>query len=230
MDEVTKRAMERRDRFMRESVGAWSDMIEDIFSPEPVPLRHSWHDLDDIINILNKAGTGAVTNHLFIPSGGGLDVTSAKRSVEDGCIEIHFGGLTTICRPEGLYLETFAEQPDHMWSYFRIETNELEPSGVYDSLTFNHEELTELRPKEYVDLISWDHGVYGYDEYGDELPLPRNARPVSRYFRGAFVIFAKGSLYNFNTRTYDARHNKMSATGFRKHIESVIAYLKDREC
>ncbi|WP_043401522.1 hypothetical protein, partial [Archangium violaceum] len=52
----------------------------------------------------------------------------------------------------------------------------------------------ELSPGEYVDFSCWDDKVLGRDEYGDEIPLPAEARRVTRSFRGAYLIRAAASM------------------------------------
>ena len=49
-----------------------------------------------------------------------------------------------------------------------------------------------------------------------------------RWLSGAFVVFAKGSLYNSITATYDARHNQMTAVEFRQYIEGLIAQAQQQ--
>ena len=64
--------------------------------------------------------------------------------------------------------------------------------------------------------ISWKCGNYGY--YEDSTSLPKDYRIVYRYLSGSFVIFAKTSIYNDISGTYDARHSKMTAEEFKKYI------------
>src|SRR5665648_91318 len=69
---------------------------------------------------------------------------------------------------------------------------------------------------------SKEKGCLGYNEKGVRVLLPKNARVVSRYFTGSFVIFAKSSPYNKNHVTYDARHDRMNSKKFRQYIEKCI--------
>ncbi|GAI61627.1 unnamed protein product, partial [marine sediment metagenome] len=41
-----------------------------------------------------------------------------------------------------------------------------------------------------VEKEIWEKGYLGYDEKNNRILLPKNARVVSRYFKGSFVIFA----------------------------------------
>jgi len=190
----------------------WDEILRDIF-PNGILKHCEWTDLNQIVSILNKIGSKDASNHMFYPTGGGLDIESAQLSTEDGCIEL-FTGLTDILKPKFLSFESFR---DDRWNYFRIETNELQPSNVEDSERDNFsEELTELTAGKYVSRRHWDEGEYNGG------PLPKGARVLTRYFKGSFVIFSKSSPYNQKSSTYDGRHNKMSAVEFRAYIENVI--------
>jgi serine/threonine-protein kinase len=195
--------------------------------PNGIPIRYRWDDLDEIIRVLDLIGSVELTNHTFSPHGGGLDLTGAERSPEPGCIELNYGGSADISKPAGLFFEAFGDDKLE-WAYFRLENRTLKPSGVYEELYFDtHEELTHLGGGEYLPRSIWDQGNLGYDEGGDEIPLPDEAKPVFRNFSGAFVIFAKGSIYNNNPGTYDARHNKISGEEFRRYIQRNIDLLEE---
>lgn len=140
----------------------------------------------------------------------------ARESIEPGCIELLFPGGVYIVKPSTLLFRSFG--PEYEWAYFRLETERLNPSGIYEKLPYPHEELLELRPGHYVEYSVLERGFYGYDENGYEKPLPAEARPLTRVFEGSFVIFAKGSTYNRNPDTYDARHNKVTAEQFEQYI------------
>jgi serine/threonine-protein kinase len=189
----------------------WIDIQDKIF-PKGIPLHCKWTKPKDIISILNTIGSVDNSNHMFYPTGGGLDVKSSKLSIEEDCIEI-FTGLTDILKPKLMSFESFS---DPIWSYFRIETSELNPSGVYEARDYPSEELAEIETGRYFNRIYWDEGEY----LGQK--LPESARVLTRHLKGSFVIFAKTSHYNRNSSTYDARHNKMTSEKFRDYIENVI--------
>ena len=44
------------------------------------------------------------------------------------------------------------------WTYFRIETKPLDPSGVYEDYRGVNEELTEITQGDYVERSWWDAG------------------------------------------------------------------------
>jgi serine/threonine-protein kinase len=78
-----------------------------------------------------------------------------------------------------------------------------------------------------------DAGYYTHDESGNEVKNPPGTRLVSRYFRGSFVIFAKGSPYNIGLSArydaYNAQHDKMTAAKFRDFITKIIAELAAKQ-
>lgn len=49
---------------------------------------------------------------------------------------------------------------------------------------YRGEELIEIRPGEYVERYYWNINSLGYDENGDEIPLPKEARTVVRMCGG----------------------------------------------
>jgi hypothetical protein len=214
-----------RKEFREKNLVEWEKKLNELF-PSGIPKTKTWTSQAEIIEVLNKLGKPPSLNHTFLPTGGGLDLAGARISREPGCIELDWGDGVNIIKPLKLTFESF--DADLEWAYFRIECRPLAPSGVYDSTVYQSEELTEVRPKEYAHRSEWDERNLGYDENGKEIPLPKGARVVTRNFSGAFVIFAKGSLYNQNSGTYDARHNKMTEDEFRTHIKGVIQYLKEQ--
>lgn len=110
---------------------------------------------------------------------------------------------------------------DFEWAYFRIVTDDLPSSGVYENLSYNDEELTELSPCNYVERSVWEANEF------EGQPLPDSARVITRILKGGLVIFNKASLYNANASTYDGRHSKYGVEGFRKHIIEVIKYINE---
>lgn len=195
--------------FKEKNTHDWEKVISEIF-PEGIPQSYCWTDREEIINILNIIGSIHNLNHMFFPTGGGLDLTGSKNSFEKDCIELLTGGLYDLIKPSVLMFEKISENLD--WSYFRIETHQLDPSGVYEKIDGNYEEVTELEPNIYVDRSVWDQNEF------KGKPLQKSARVISRFFKGAFVIFKKSSIYNRTSSTYDGRHNKMTAEEFKTYI------------
>ncbi len=211
----------------------WFEIQRKLF-PTAFPKRVIWETITDIVNVLKVICTYDNLNHMFFPNGGGLDLEDARLSHEKGCIELDFQ-LIDIIKPKRLIFESFGYNPE--WNYFRLELDELEPSGVNEreedddddeiyKRDRDHEAVSELYPGQYD---KYDVVEYRQEYLEDGYNIPKSARHVTRWFRGAFVIFNKRSPYNLTTSTYDGRHNKMSTDEFRDYIQRNVDYFKQRE-
>lgn len=192
----------------------WKDAQSKIF-PFTKPSRAIWEDIDQIIRVLNLISRSDHLNHTFMPTGGGMNLLGAKRSYQDGCIELNFG-YTEIVKPIRLVYESFNDKED--WNYFRLEADALKPSGYYKKMPeLEVECLTELEPLVYTDALCSE-----FNDYNGQ-SLPSSARAIYRLVKGgSFVIFTDTSLYNRTGHTYDARHNKMTTDGFRGYISRTV--------
>lgn len=129
--------------------------------------------------------------------------------------------------------EVLSDDDDDDQDLHHDETNDeqrVDPRSAYeikrdariDAQVRMREEVTEVRPGEYVSASSWDDDdAWGEDEYGDPLPRPQSARRVTRYFRGDFIIFGKGTPYNLKVDTYRGDHAVVSTDEFRRQIEQL---------
>jgi serine/threonine-protein kinase len=168
-----------------------------------------------------------------MPSGGGLDLEDVRVSHEEGCIELDFQ-LIDIVKPKRLLFESFGY--DHEWNYFRLEADELEPSGVYEvepgeepyEKTHDREEVTQIYPGQYEDYNYLENSSYREQE-DYEYERPKEMKHVTRWFRGSFVIFCKRSVYNRTPSTYDGRHNKMTTDEFRDYIQRSVDHFKEED-
>lgn len=212
-----KEWLEIKSDFERSNLSQWKYIQNALFG-KIVPDSARWSNIDDIITVLNFLGRMPNINHMFVPSGGGEDFESAEKAGEHGCICIKSLG-NVIVKPKYLYAENI--QKDYIWSYFRLELDELEPIFEVDESQI-YENLTEDISGHY---ISWKYGNYGF--YEDDTPLPDGYRIVYRYMKGSFVIFAKTSIYNDISGTYDARHSKMTAEQFRNYILNLRQFSLD---
>lgn len=208
--------LELHSDFAKRNPLEWKYAQKKLF-PIRTPGHAEWRGMEDIVSVLNTIGPKTNLNHLFFPTGGGLDLEHATLSQrEEGCIELVTNGLVSLLKPKSLQFEGFGAGEE--WDYFRLECAFLEPSGVYESSSLRgYEEVLDLGDGQYVNRAHWDNGEF------DGEPLPEGARPISRYFEGVFVIFQKTSTYNRIPSTYDGRHSKMGAEEFRNHIEQMIA-------
>lgn len=209
-----KEWLEVKSDFEKSNLSQWRYIQNTLFG-KIVPDSARWSNVDDIVTVLNFLGRMPNINHMFVPSGGGEDFESAEKAEEKGCICIKSLG-NVIVKPKCLYAENI--QKDYIWSYFRLELDELEPVLEIDNGQI-YECLTEDIAGHY---ISWKCGNYGF--YEDGTALPDSYRIVYRYLKGSFVIFAKTSIYNDISGTYDARHSKMTAEQFRNYILNLRQY------
>ncbi|MCR9165568.1 MAG: hypothetical protein NXI35_33150 [bacterium] len=187
--------------------------------------RAAWSDLDTIVAILDEVATEAPNNHMFFPLSGGLDLRGARRSHEDGCIELETDGSTVvIAKPASLQLERFDNDITGDWTYLRLNLDPLAPTEFHRHRSrFDSEEVAELEP-----------GVYDKRSRLEDDDCPADARAITRLLRGALVLFAKGSLYNQIPETYDGRHSlglikklgqETTPAMFRAIIETTIEQL-----
>ena len=214
----------------------WFEIQTKLF-PTSIPQRVIWDDINDIVKVLKVVCSFDNLNHVFFPRSGGLDLKDARLSHEEGCIELDFQ-LIDIVKPKRLLFESFGYE--HEWNYFRLETGDLEPSGVYEkeeedkdvpsedeplSDERNYEELSELSPGEYYPY----HILEDRYHYKDDYLITDYARHVTRWFKGSFVIFCKRSTYNLTSSTYDGRHNKMTTDEFREYIDKNVKYQRSKK-
>jgi hypothetical protein len=110
--------------FQEENSKDWIKIQKTIF-PTGIPESCVWKSISSIISVLNLIGLIDSSNHMFYPTGGGIDIEKASLSVEDGCIEI-FTGFTDIVKPEKLLFESFND-----------------PNGIISALKALHWSLLE---------------------------------------------------------------------------------------
>ncbi len=194
----------------RRNLSQWR-YVQNLLFGKYIPDTCEWTDINDIVDVLNVLSRKTTFNHMFFPSGGGLDFEVAELASEKGFICIKALGYFLV-KPKLLRVENIGK--DYIWSYFRLELYEVDPiEDNYVSESLPYQQLTEDVPGNYV---SWKCGNYGY--YENDQPLPVDYRMVERYLRGSFVIFSKFSIYNEISATYDARHDKMDTEEFRAYI------------
>lgn len=206
--------------WMEENLREWHEFLHEFFS-SPVPEYKEWSSLSDIIDVINLVGSDQHHHvQLFLPTTGTLPLAGAQKSYETGCVELlPFGSKSTyalILHPKRLIFQSVGK--DLQWAYFRLETNRLERSTVYENDDSQREELTEISPIEYAPRYAWDYGEY------EGIPL-QNARLVNRYLSGTFAIFAKGSIYNRLSNTNYAWHNVATNDDFKQVISDMMRHL-----
>ena len=195
----------------------WQEIQEKLF-PLVLPQRAIWEDIEAITEILNLLSSSNGLNHMHLPDGGGMDLLEACLGDEIDTIElIVYERVAYIVKPKRLIFESFGF--DTEWNYFRLETGELEPTG----LTFVYrdcETLRELAPLNYVSEDEWDN------DRDNEKSYPADARLIKRYMRGDCLIIQQTSLYNRSGYTYVGNHNLMDSDSFRHYITKKIQLVK----
>ncbi len=123
--------------FHERNLEQWFEIQTRLF-PTAFPKQVIWEEINDIINVLKVICSHDNLNHMFFPNGGGLDLENVRLSKEEGCIELDFQ-LIDIIKPKQLIFESFGYDPE--WNYFRLELDELKPSGVYENI--DEDELSD---------------------------------------------------------------------------------------
>jgi hypothetical protein len=207
-----------KNAFHEENAARWEAALRK--TAGPVPARTSiWVDASDIAAVLVNF-MGANFAHAHLPTGGGLDFEEIAPAFERGCVEFRVEEkVADIAKPARLILWHFPGSPRN--SFLLLELAKLKPSGVYQHAG-ESEELVDLGKMQYVNRSVWDAGFYGHDANGREKPLPAAARLVTRWLGGKILFVAKGSLWNRNSGTYDARHSRMTAEEISVAIESAL--------
>lgn len=201
--------------FDRRNPTEWNELIAKLFPIAP-PTRAEWTQLDEICLVLSEVIAIPALSHMFYPNKGGNHLDGVSRGNEADTLMLHVKfGSHEILKPAKLTYESFGH--DSQWNYFRLEAASLEPSGVEGAVssTGEYEPLTELFPGQYDSYQCWE------DQQLNGKPLPRRARPVTRFLKGSFVFFSTRSIYNQTPATYDARHNKMTEENFRSYIRGL---------
>lgn len=186
----------------------WASIQKKIFLDE-IPSSHEWTRLEDIVSILNIIGSVKGSNQMYYPTGGSFDIESASLSNEKNCIEIYTGHVE-ILKPKKLVFESFYEKSD--WNFFRLETHNLEPSGVYGERVVSSEELVEIENGKYICRSYWDELEY------EGKVISENARLTTRHLNGTFIIFSDSCPYD-EISNIGIKHNDLSAKDFSEYIK-----------
>lgn len=207
--------------FSSRNLTEWLE-IQNLLFPMGSPAHAEWTKKEDIINILSVIAERKSLNHMFYPSGGGLDLVGVEPAGEPGFISLLVGEQSAeILKPKKLCYESFGYDPE--WNYFWLESEEIPPiDGVALSLNGFSQYLTELDRGEYTGPEAWETNEYNY------MPLPTTVRRVDRFIKGAFVFFSKASRYNATSSTYDAWQN-MGEVKFRELIEKAAAKYRRKK-
>ena len=190
--------------------------------PFNIPNRAIWEDNEQIRAVLEILGSVDNLNYMLLPEGGGLDLDGAGISNEKDCIELKAHGSINIVKPKRLVFESFESDPE--WNYFRLETEGLEKSGVYEDLPViaKREVVTEIAPCLYTDYDCWLHNEFNGGE------LPAKARPVVRYFQGDFIIVQKTSKLNRIPYSYFNDISQMPTDQMKDFVTDLVMKCQEQ--
>lgn len=201
------------------STAQWAQLPREIF-PRAVPSSAVWVDPFAIVKILDTFASTKGLNHMFFPTGGGLDMACVSLGPDGTSIEIGVEGgdpkLRYVVRPTSLQFEAVSADPQ--WNYLRLETNGLIPvTSDTEPDSTESEEVVEIRPGIFAPRSAWDEGEYRGEK------LPATARLLVRFPKGSFVVFQKSGAYNQRVSKYIGEHEKMGADAFRRFVAECAA-------
>lgn len=209
---------ESQKKFRKENLKLWEEKLLEIFKIG-IPKHCEWSAITQIDSILNIIGNQSL-NHMLYPDSGGLDVVGCNISdTKRDILEILTdGSAPNICKPKQLIFDCIDGELE--WSYFRLELNKLEPSGIYSNEKVIVEELYE-----------YNGNFEAYNEY----PPNDYYRHILRVLSGTLLIIPKTCYYNHIPKTYLGIHNNSNYMDFRTAMEKLklsegyIEFLKEMQ-
>jgi len=185
----------------------WKIILEQIF-PFGIPERAQWSRPTDIQSILTHAASVQFVNQIVFPHGASLELASVTAGPVADQLSLNCGGdFPHVVKPATLYFESFGEQENCEWNYFRLETQQLEPMG--GDTTEPAEDLVELSAGQYQACVS------------SRKKLPARARLVCRVLSGSIVLFMRNCSYIYSSAPVRAKHMEYDVDGFRQHIDEL---------
>ncbi len=124
MEQFAKRLkewLEIRADFEKSNLSQWKFIQNTLFG-KIVPDSAKWSNIDDIITVLNFLGRMPNINHMFVPVVV-AKILNLQKQQEKRVYLYKMGNV--IIKPKCLYAENI--EKDYIWSYFRLELDELEP-------------------------------------------------------------------------------------------------------
>lgn len=198
---------------------SWEEKIIQVF-PRAIPNKCEWYDEIDILNILFTLCYKDL-NNVFYPDGQVLSLFGVDFSKESSCIELYTEETIDIIKPRKLSFHYYDDA--YLWSYFRLEIDDL--SSVFkskDKIEYK-ENLICLESGEYIDSKKWADGCY-YDDDNNKIELGIKDQLVNRYVhKSSLLIFAKESPFRW---VYNKTLNSLSEDEIAQIIEDLIV----KEC
>lgn len=123
-----KEWIEINNDFHSRNLTEWLELLNSIF-PTGEPSNASWTNINSICAVLNKVCSSKSLNHMFYPTGGGNTLIGVSKAEESEMIALHICEKSAeIMKPKKLTYESFGADPQ--WNYFRLELENIEPSGL----------------------------------------------------------------------------------------------------
>lgn len=193
---------ESQKKFRKVNLKFWEEKLLEIFN-NLIPMHCEWDNILQIREVINKIGIDR-HNYMFYPGGGGFNITGCEiSSRKDYLMEI-LAGIPNICYPRRLVFDSICGEIE--WSYFRLELNELEPSGLYSNKMEFDEEVYE----------NFTGELMPYSDYRQN----ESCRHILRLLKGTILIVPQMCYYNMIPSTDDGRHNKYNHDMFRTIMEN----------
>ncbi|MCF3638868.1 hypothetical protein LXM94_02650 [Rhizobium sp. TRM95111] len=211
MDDVARQQQEYQVRLNR----IWTEAIKSAFGDTP-PASTSWQDPYECWQVLEHFMLG---NYSFLPPNGHLPLRGVHVH-EDGkrlLFDLSESGFLE-ASPALLHFEYIAEAP--IESFFLLDLKAMRSSEVYENAEID-EQVVRIDGEDY-EYGLWEHGVWHFDEEGNEVPVPEDAKTVLRLLSGKVLIVSQGSMWNHTNETWDGRHTRMSASDIRTIIERSL--------
>ncbi|AVA21970.1 hypothetical protein [Rhizobium sp. NXC24] len=196
--------------------GIWRAAIRRAFGDD-IPRSRSWSDPYELADILRHF---MEANYSYLTPNGHLPLTGVQVH-EDGrrlLFDLSETGQLEMLPGRGTF-EYIEKSP--IESFFLLDLKRMSPSGVYEEVGHN-EEILRVDGEDYDYAIA-EHGVWEFDEDGNEVPVPDHAKTVLRQLSGKFLIVSKGSMWNQSDKTWAGVHATMSAAEIRADIERALA-------
>ena len=207
----------------------WSYLLDDLVLCSPRIIK--WEAFDSISTVLNRVALTHSLNHMFLPSGGGMDLEGVK-PYKNQYLEMDIG-YKRIVKPKLLQLNVYSNP---MFNHFYLETSPIQIQRNDDSIDEEYgysDRYLQIDEDRYVETW-WEN----YDFYEGEPIANKDIVVVSH--KGAYVIFPKISFYNLDIDKcrfelngyncffdpYDALHEKIgSAAKFDVFMQDVIGLM-----
>jgi hypothetical protein len=182
----------------------WLAIQRELF-PFGVPAAAEWTDINAIGEVLSRLGGSRIASHVFMPGGGGFDITGAIAGKWAGTLELKLDfEFNLIVSPARLSFRRI--DADRTRDFYLLEMRELAPpAGFAARPGDNRLEFTEFPDGRWVSSSAIDRNEW------EGQPLPADSRSVILCTHGRLLFVMRTSSYNSDPSTYDGRHGSLTA-------------------